>query len=338
MELTAESVKQFAKSCGADLAGIGDINRFEGAPPENDPRYINPEAKTIIGLGFRIFRGDLRGIEEGTQFYQYPAMNYANINEVYAPIVLRQLAAFIEDHGYEANNIRNYGSVNTISDITNDPDEPAEYGRRLKYSRPVRDGQPAPDIYLHFRLAAFICGMGEIGFSKVFLTPEFGPRQRFAFMLTDAELEPDPIYDGPALCNRCMACVRECPGNAIKEDQTVKVTVAGRELEWSDIDAWSCFGYYVSPVENVNPFLPPDALADMPDGDAIRRGEKPLSPEEALELQGRMGRYYPRPSGYFPAMCGGRGCIRACMVSLEQRKALKNEFKQPFRRRPKWWG
>jgi len=37
-------------------------------------------------------------------------------------------------------------------------------------------------------------------------------------------------------------------------------------------------------------------------------------------------------------MCGGRGCIRACMVSLEQRKALKNEFKQPFRRRPKWWG
>jgi hypothetical protein len=61
-----------------------------------DPRYIFPEAKALIGLAFRIPRGYLRGIEEGTHFYQYPSMGYANINEVYAPTVLHELACLLE--------------------------------------------------------------------------------------------------------------------------------------------------------------------------------------------------------------------------------------------------
>ncbi|UKI31810.1 MAG: hypothetical protein L6W00_29545 [Lentisphaeria bacterium] len=44
-----------------------------------DPRYIFPEATRVIGLVFRIPRGVQRGIEEGTQFYQYPSMAYGGI-------------------------------------------------------------------------------------------------------------------------------------------------------------------------------------------------------------------------------------------------------------------
>jgi hypothetical protein len=36
------------------------------------------------------------------------------------------------------------------------------------------------------------------------------------------------------------------------------------------------------------------------------------------------------------AICGGRGCMRACMIHLEQSGRLDNKFKQPFRRRPPW--
>ena len=100
--LTTKKVKQFAKACGADLVGIGSMDRFEGAPMQMDPRYIMPEGKSIIGLGFRIHRGLLRGIEEGTFFAGYPAMAYANINDVYAPMVLRQVGNLLEDEGYEA--------------------------------------------------------------------------------------------------------------------------------------------------------------------------------------------------------------------------------------------
>jgi hypothetical protein len=36
------------------------------------------------------------------------------------------------------------------------------------------------------------------------------------------------------------------------------------------------------------------------------------------------------------AVCGARGCTRACMVSLESRGVLTNKFHQKFRRRPVW--
>jgi len=39
-ELTAAEVKAAAKRFGADLVGIGNMECWEGAPKQNDPRYI----------------------------------------------------------------------------------------------------------------------------------------------------------------------------------------------------------------------------------------------------------------------------------------------------------
>ncbi len=334
--LTSADVKQAAKSMGADLVGISSMDRFEGAPPQMDPRYIFPDAKALIGLAFRIPRGYLRGIEEGTHFYQYPSMGYANINEVYAPMVLHELACLLEDHGHEGAVFRNTGSRMPISDTSGDPDEPAEYGRRVRYSRPVAEDRPAPDVMFQFRIAAFCCGLGQIGYSKVFLTPEFGPRQRFAFMLTDAPLDPDPIYEGPALCDRCMACVRECPVNAISAEETVNVTVAGHDLEWGEISEWDCFHGYMGSNRETNPFLPENAFDDMPEAAAILAGEAELTPDRALEVMSTLRSYYGNVAGYNSALCGGRGCLRACMVHLEERGVLSKQFDTPFRKRRPW--
>ncbi len=49
---------------GADLVGIGSPDGWEGAPIQMDPRFIMPEAKSIITMGFRMMRGALRSIEE----------------------------------------------------------------------------------------------------------------------------------------------------------------------------------------------------------------------------------------------------------------------------------
>lgn len=326
-----EEIKKFTLSRGADIVGIGSMDRFEGAPKHMDPRYIFPEAKAMIGLGFRIPRGYLRGIEEGTHFYQYASMGYSSINEVYAPSVLRELSCFIEDRGYEGAVFRNTGGLGIESDMDAESD-----ARKITFSEPVSPDRPAPDVYFQFRIAAFICGMGEIGYSKMFLTPEFGPRQRFAFLLTDAPLVPDPIYNGPAICDRCMLCVKECPGKAISAKETVKVKVAGIQLEWGKIDTWQCFYAYMGGVKEINPFLPRDAYKDFPDGDKIMKGEKKLSPEQVGRIQDILRKYYASPGGYNNAMCAGRGCIRACMVHLEQKGVLKNKFKEPFRKRKPW--
>ena len=138
--LKSEELKEYAKSCGADLVGIGSVDRYEGAPMQSDPRYIFPEAKTIIGFGFRIHRGLLRGIEEGTYFAGYPSMGYANINDVYAPIVLREVGSLLEDNGYEAVLYQNT-SVRLGCAV----------------GKPVAPDKPKPDVFLHFRVAAFIC-------------------------------------------------------------------------------------------------------------------------------------------------------------------------------------
>jgi epoxyqueuosine reductase QueG len=45
------------------------------------------------------------------------------------------------------------------------------------------------------------------------LSDDFGPFQRFAFILTNAELEPDPVAT-PHLCDRCGLCLLACPGRA----------------------------------------------------------------------------------------------------------------------------
>lgn len=325
--ITAEQVKQCALASGADVVGIGDIERFEGAPLQSDPRYIFPEAKSIIGLGFRIHRGLLRGIEEGTFFAAYPSMGYANINDVYAPIALREIGDFLEDNRYEAVLYQNT-SIRLGTGV----------------GEPVREGLPKPDVFLHFRVAAYLCGMGEIGWSKVFLTPRFGPRQRFAFIITDAPLEPDPIYEGEPLCDRCMRCVAECPGNAISADESVKVTLEGHEVEWGALDEERCAAVYQVGTREYSPFLPEHVAEYVDTLISEDRGE---ARSEMLSYAGsgafrfantevpysaRAWESYHHPS----AICGSRGCMRACMIHLEERGALENDFENPFRIRKPW--
>ena len=198
--LTARDVKECARELGADVVGIASMDRWEGAPIQMDPRQIMPEARSLIAMAFRVNRGSLRGIEEGTFFSNYSAMGYGGLTYLYMPMVVIGLCRFIEDHGKEAIPIGHQSDWRAIDNAGNP---------RREYSRPVAPGRAAPDVMIHLRIAAYLAGLGEIGYSKVFLTPQFGPRQRIGVVLTEAELEPDPIYSGPPLCNRSMACVRE---------------------------------------------------------------------------------------------------------------------------------
>lgn len=331
-------LKKFALECGADAVGIAPTTRFEGAPPEMDPRLVFPGAKSVIGLIFRIPRGYIRGIEEGTNFYHYPSLGYAAINEDAAPLVLYNVGRYIEDNGYEAAVFRNAGARGPISDIDGKPGHhasPEEHRRTCLYTTPTRPGRPAPDILIHFRIAAYLCGLGEIGYSKMFLTPQFGPLNRQAFILTDAELEPDPIYEGPPLCDRCMACAAACPGKCISDKERISVSLAGRKVEWGKLNEWDCFIYYQGAARRSNPFLPADAFRGLPGPESIEAGKKHIGPAEFDAIAGRLSTHYPPALyGYNPPKCGG--CLRACASRLEKRKRLLNRFKNPLRTGAPW--
>ena len=303
-----------------------------------DPRFIYPNAKTAICLVFRIARGFIRGIEEGTEFYQYPSLGYGGINQDFAPTVLYQVGRLIEDHGYEAGVYRNTGGRGSVSDVTGLPgitESPEEHKRVISFTRPVEPNLPPPDVFVHFRIAAFICGVGEIGYSKMLLTPQFGPMNRQAFIFTDAPLEADPLYDGPPICNRCKACVAQCPGHCISGEETVRVTVAGRELEWGKLDEWSCFAYYLGACQSSNPFLPPNPYPEYGHEQELLRGEKRVQADEFGAISRMVNSYYPPPTcGYNAPKCGG--CLRACVASLERRDILTKSFVNRFRTQKPW--
>ncbi len=310
--MTKDEVKALAKSLGADLVGIASMDRFEGAPPQMDPRYIMPEAKSMIVMAFRVMRGSLRGIEEGTFFSNYPAMGYGGLTYNYIPMTVINLCKHIEDEGCEAIPIGHQSDWRAIDN---------EGNLKKNFSVPVRPGLPAPDIMIHLRIAAYLAGLGEIGYSKMLLTPEFGPRVRIGVVLTEMEFEPDPIYDGPKLCNRCMACVRECPGHCISETKTVKVTLAGHEVEWGEIDTKKCNDYFNGGMR-----------VESGHGDGY-------VPERNDIARSWHTPFFKKPKNLYntgQAVCGARGCTRACMISLESRGVVKNKFEKPFRRQRPW--
>ena len=351
--LTSQMIKEAALAAGADMCGIGSMDRFEGAPREMDPRFIFPEAKSIIGMVFRIPRGVQRGIEEGTQFYQYPSMAYGGINEIFAPAVLYQVGQLIEDEGYEAFIYRNTGARGSVSDMdgspgnTLSPEEQIEamnqakrktnHHRSVQVTRPARPGQEAPDLQFQFRLAAVACGLGEIGWSKMFLTKDFGPLQRVAFIFTDAELEPDPLYDGEPLCRRCMACVRECPGGCLSQTESIKVNVGGKVCEWGKLDEWKCYAFYTHGGRKFNPFVPKEVWDKNENGDldVLEKADVKADEKSVKKVYLALEKYFPTWVGYNMAKCGG--CIRACVSMLEKKGGcMAGRFHEPLRTGKPW--
>ena len=354
--LTSEMIKKAALEAGADACGIGPMSRFEGAPKEMDPRYLFPGAKSIIGFVFRIPRGVQRGIEEGTQFYQYPSMAYGGINEIFAPAVLHHVGRLIEDEGYEAVVYRNTGARGVVSDMDGSPGNtlsPAEqievskhakgktaHHRSVQFTREVSEGKVPPDLQFQFRIAAVACGLGEIGWSKMLLTPEFGPLQRVAFIFTDAELEYDEMYSGEPLCRKCGACVRECPGGCIppiNSDMKVTVDLAGKKCEWGDIDMWRCYAFYTHGGRYYNPFVPKDVFDKNEDGmlDLLEGVTDKANEKEVMKVYTALEKYFPSWVGYNMAKCGG--CIRACVSMLEKKGGcMEGRFEAPLRNGKAW--
>lgn len=213
------ALRAFAPGAGVDLLAVAPIDRFAELPAAKHPAAIFPEARSVVVVGKRIARGALRGVEEGTQLdlYRQYGRDWLN-NRVLATATFR-ISEFLEDHGWEAVPLPNL------------PPEVPPMGI------PVRDGQPAPNVMLDFDDAAVRAGLGEIGYCGLLLTPRFGPRQRIQLILTDAELQPDPLLEAP-VCARCADLAAVCPLGAIGE--AAVLTVCGKAMPVARIDAAIC--------------------------------------------------------------------------------------------------
>jgi epoxyqueuosine reductase len=319
-KLTARMIKDLALKIGGggggvEIVGIAPISRFANAPERTNPKNIFPDCQSVISIVQPIPRSTYRGITEGTHWSNYTYYAYNRLNSIFRPMVTEELARLIEDHGFEAVPV--YPGVAEFY-----PNNP----------RPV-PGRPVPEVNIHVRIAAMACGLGEIGWSKVFLHPVYGPRVRIGTILTDAALEADPLIKPGTICKRCMRCVPTCPGNAIPPRNGPKITIKidDQEYSWGDVNMGRCTATHHGINYKASPFLKryyPGFNLDIT--------ETTMSEELAYKITHSLGRADWRQSPEFPsnqgypyikqisahcgylAVCGAKGCIRACMAFQEE--------------------
>ena len=194
--MDAVKVKEAARQFGADLVGIAPLSRFDGVAPENDPRNIFPQGKSMIVIGRRIPRGVLRSVENASAVNGfYSEFGLFMLEDQFLAKTTYDLVIWMEAQGYEAVPMFGYD---------------ADAAAGFPLGAPVENGKPAPNVYVNWQLAAHLCGLGETGKNGLFITPEFGTLQRIAMLITDKELEADEVISRN-VCDGCNACKDGCP-------------------------------------------------------------------------------------------------------------------------------
>ena len=292
-DLTAE-VKQVALDAGADLVGVASIDRFEHAPAGMHPCGIFSKTRSVIALGCRMVRGALKTIEEGNYWQAYNCDSYQYLNEVLAPHMLRKIVVFLEDRGYTAVPLHNPFMFHV--------------------GRPVRPGGTTPDGGISLRVVGCAAGLGELGLSKLFMPPEFGPRQRMYALLCDAELEPDPLVEPGTVCDNCGICIQACPADAIPNERTLEVRIGDTTFTHAELDCGRCSHFHQGWDARYSPFLKQDSSRDNPPAycEFLKRRFRHLS------------------------ICGARGCVRACVDHLEKTGRISKQYRTPMIEGEQW--
>ena len=220
MSITSEQVKARCRDLGADLAGIAPVARFVNAPLRISPRGHLPAAKSVIVAA--VHTPDSAWELGGEPIHNWgPASCVTAVNSRLERIGMH-IAKFLEEQGFSS--------------------VPIPQTAIWRY-RPHKELgiNFSPDLsHIH---AAAAAGLGEIGFSGLLLTPEFGARQRFMTIITEAELKPDPLYDGPPLCDKCMQCVKQCaPSSGLRKEVNgiSRVDIGGKIFEYANKNKYRC--------------------------------------------------------------------------------------------------
>ena len=232
-ELTV-SFKRLAKDHGAALVGVAPVERFDPMPPLFDaapkgqhPRDFLPEARSVISIAQPILNpvmdapavladGELEMVPEHAK-YEYLEHLYDEVGHTVHDYMLEFIAQLVGQHllahGFDAMIFPTTGlhpHVQGMSDL-----EIWESHSPFRYTS-------GPFSHRH---AATRAGLGEFGYNNLVLTPEFGPRQRFNSIVTDAELVPDPLITEPiCLRDSCRLCLNACIMSCItlRDDPAVK--------------------------------------------------------------------------------------------------------------------
>jgi epoxyqueuosine reductase QueG len=181
--LDRHTIGQFLRARGVEAWGVA----------ANDPPLpLAPALPRALSMLMRIDSGVLRGMRHGpTEEY---CVEYLRLNAA-LDAATAALAGTLREHGNQA-----------VALPATMPDPSATGGDN-------GDG-PFPH-----KTAATAAGLGWIGKTALFVSPDFGPAVRLATVFTDLDLPAgEPVMEGR--CDDCTDCVDACPAGC------------GRDVAW----------------------------------------------------------------------------------------------------------
>ena len=292
MKLTRK-VKEVALASNLDYVGIALAESLHNEPEGEKPTDFLPGAKTVVSLGIKLSLGvqlanKLAHSDPSRRhvIYSYLWHGFGLPSLHYIDRTALLITRLLEREGYLAVPVMSASTFDIRSSL-------------MRFSN------------IH---AAVTAGLGELGWGDLVMTPDAGPRVRFGSVITTAELDADPTYRGPRLCDpdKCKTlgsgmpvCARVCPTKAIGPNEK-QVTIGDRDFKVAKIDPWRCVWGSMGLSKEAG------GLKDIPmpenvDPDNLFSALSQRDPNQSMELMviGR-GDY-----------CGK--CVMECPVAREQK-------------------
>lgn len=224
MEITSDTIKEMLYDEGIDMVGIADAANLICALPPRPATALMPTARSVIVMAVAHSMGAVYA----------PHIKLWTRNKMQTSRILdsacEKLSRRLERNGFLSLPISADKPVE-IHKIN------ADTGKKFLHTKVVG--------HLSLKHAAVSAGMGQIGKSNLLLTEQFGPHQRLAAIITEAELETDPVQKHSLCIETCTKCETACPVGAIND---------------SGYDVDPCFNYWTYGFDR----LPPRRFKDIP--------------------------------------------------------------------------
>jgi len=298
MDSLTENLKELARDEGADLVGVGAVDRFSEAPRMTHPCGILPEAKAVVVIGIKYPDAaiDRWGKPPAESMFFYQSVQLYMTTTV-MPMIQFKIYRFLEKAGHLAL-----------------PVAPSGFFRYRDY-KGLKGGFIADFSHRHAAVAA---GLGEFGRQGLLLTPRFGVRQRLCSILTSAPLTADPLFGAPSLCDGCEACLKACPVDAFHRTEQHSVRIGNNSFTYAKVNKWRCA--WVEQLGMVGEGGPKyeGYTTDVPPPDPVRK-------EDFLAAMGKRDPFQAA-CGWGTISCGR--CLHACQAH-RKKKNQRNRKSHP---------
>jgi len=254
-----DELKAFAlNDLDMDYAGVSSVERFSEAPQGYRPTDLLPGAKSVVVMAVRLLEGAVQAIsrahDDGLRhaLYIYGTHGYLLTPNLSLNFAAYRMARFLEKKGFAA--------------------------------APLPSGPGGGGVAFSHRHAAVAAGLGELGWSGLFLTSDYGPRVRLVSVITKADIEPDPLYQGPRICDpaSCGVCIAACPMGALGTERTNTVVIGGKAYEYGVTNTIKCFAGIEGLLKKTLGLkdLP---IPEDPTWDDISKAREQIDPRQARE-------------------------------------------------------